>query len=97
MQYLEETHFTVITDHSSLRWLKNLRDPTGRLARWAMRLAPHDMEIIYRKGTLHQLSDALSRMFSDDVEEVVAVNEIPESWYERRIANVTKEPSKFPD
>ena len=60
-QYLEGTHFTVITDHSSLRWLKNLRDPTGRLARWAMRLAQHDMEIIHRKGTLHQLPDALSR------------------------------------
>ena len=96
-QYLEGTHFTVITDHSSLQWLKNLRDPTGRLARWAMRLAQHDIDIIHREGTLHQLPDASSRMFSDDAEEVVAVNEIPETWYERRIANVSKEPSKFPD
>ena len=62
-----------------------------------MRLAQHDMEIIHRKGTLHQLPDALSRMFSDDAEEVVAVNEILETWYERRIANIAKEPSKFPD
>ena len=80
-QYLEGTHFTVIKDHSSLRCLKNLRDPTGRLARWAMRLAQHDLEIIHRKGALHQLPDALSRMFSDDAEEVAVVNETPESWY----------------
>ena len=62
-----------------------------------MHLAQHDMEIIHRKGTLHQLPDALSRMFFDDTEEVVAVNEIPESWYERRISKVAKEPNKFPD
>ena len=34
--YLEGYHFTVITDHSSLKWLHNLRNPTGRLARWAL-------------------------------------------------------------
>ena len=33
--YLEGYRFTTITDHSALRWLKNLREPTGRLARWA--------------------------------------------------------------
>ena len=46
-----------------------------------MRLAQHDLEIIHRKGALHQLPDALSRMFSDDAEEVAVVNETPESWY----------------
>ncbi|WP_165309851.1 hypothetical protein, partial [Enterobacter cloacae complex sp. 4DZ3-17B2] len=34
--YVEGTHFRVITDHSRLQWLRNLRDPTGSLARWAM-------------------------------------------------------------
>ena len=36
--YLEGYRFTAITDHSALRWLKNLREPTGRLARWALEL-----------------------------------------------------------
>ena len=36
--YLEGYHLSVITDHSSLRWLSNLRDPTGRLAQWALDL-----------------------------------------------------------
>ena len=28
--YMEGYHFTIITDHSSLKWLCNLHNPTGR-------------------------------------------------------------------
>ena len=41
--YLEGYKFTVITDHSSLRWLHNLKNPTGRLARWSVSLAEYDL------------------------------------------------------
>ena len=63
--YLEGYRFTVITDHSSLRWLHNLKNPTGRLARWALELLEYDYEVIHRKGALHHVPDALSRMFED--------------------------------
>lgn len=41
--YLHNRKFTVYTDHSSLRWLMNVRDATGRLARWALLLQQYDL------------------------------------------------------
>ena len=67
--YVEGYSFTVITDHAALRWLKNLKDPTGRLARWALRMQQWDFTIIHRKGTLHSVPDALSRMYEEETIE----------------------------
>lgn len=59
--YIEGSHFTVITDHYSLIWLHNLKDPNGRLSRWAVRLQQFDFTIIHRKGKNHVVPDYLSR------------------------------------
>ena len=48
------------TDHSSLRWLTNFKEPQGQLTRWLEQL--RDMEIIHRPGRLHGIADTLSRM-----------------------------------
>ena len=59
--YLPNHKFTVVTDHSSLRWLMNLKDASGRLARWALLLQQFDFNIVYRPYRIHGNADCLSR------------------------------------
>ena len=59
--YLHGAKFTVITDHSALVWLMNIKDPNGRLARWSIYLQAFDMEIVHKKGKEHGNADCLSR------------------------------------
>ncbi len=59
--YLFGRKFTVVTDHSSLRWLMNVKDATGRLARWSLLLQQYDFDIVHRPGREHSNADSLSR------------------------------------
>ncbi|GBM55009.1 Retrovirus-related Pol polyprotein from transposon 412 [Araneus ventricosus] len=59
--YLYGQKFLLRTDHASLRWLLNFREPEGQIARWIQRLQEYDFEIQHRKGTSHGNIDALSR------------------------------------
>ena len=45
--YLHDRKFVGYTDHSSLRWLMNVKDATGRLAGWALLLQQYNFEIIH--------------------------------------------------
>ena len=94
--YLEGYHFTVVTDHSCLRWLHNLKNPTGRLARWALSLLEYSYDIVHRKGSSHHVPDALSRMFEDPLEIINLAKDLTPSWYVRRFLAVTNYPEKFP-
>lgn len=94
--YVEGVHFTVITDHASLLWLQGLKDPTGRLARWALRLQAYDFTMFHRKGKLNVVPDALSRAV-----ETIDVSRFAESedeWYLKlkdRIDNPTVDHSEY--
>ena len=38
------------TDHSSLTWLYNFKEPEGQLARWLEQLEEYDFDIVHQKG-----------------------------------------------
>jgi len=59
--YLLGKPFKLRTDHGSLSWLQNFKDPSGQLARWLEQLKEFDFEIVHRRGTNHRNADALSR------------------------------------
>jgi Tat protein secretion system quality control protein TatD with DNase activity len=59
--YLWGRKFIIRTDHKSLTWLQNFRNPSGMIARWIARLQEYDYELQYRPGPRHQNCDGLSR------------------------------------
>lgn len=59
--YLYGTHFKVFTDHSAVRWLMQLKKPSGRLVRCAFLLQQYDIEIIHRAGSSNGNANCLSR------------------------------------
>jgi len=60
--YLLGREFTIRTDHSSLTWLLNFKDPQGQLARWLETLSQYNTVVTHRPGKKHINADALSRI-----------------------------------
>ena len=48
--YLLGRPFKIITDHRTLQWLHNFKDPDALTARWLEKLAAFDYEIEHRSG-----------------------------------------------
>ena len=70
--YLLGRQFKLRTDHGSLVWIRNFKEPEGQLARWLEQLEEFDFEIVHRRGKLHNNADALSRLPCDqDVDALV--------------------------
>ncbi|RWS21384.1 hypothetical protein B4U80_02731, partial [Leptotrombidium deliense] len=71
--FLEGKHFTVVTDHMALIYLKTSLGKTSRgskrLLRWAIELSAYDFNIIHRKGINHVIPDMLSRNPFFDADE----------------------------
>ena len=60
--YLFGKKFTLRTDHGSLKWLRNFKEPEGQLARWLEKLEEYDFDVVHRQGLKHGNADALSRL-----------------------------------
>lgn len=94
--YLEGTRFTVVTDHQALKWLHNLRDPQGRLARWALQLQEYDFEILHRPGRQNAAADALSRAHEEELAAIELSYDQLDPWYEKMLGNVERDPGNYP-
>ena len=61
-QYLLGREFTLRTDHASLVWIRNFKEPEGQLARWLEKLQEYNFTVVHRQGSRHCNADALSRV-----------------------------------
>jgi hypothetical protein len=61
-KYLMGKKFTIITDHSALKFMKTQKIPNGRRGRWMMELQKYDFEIVYKSGKSNKNADAMSRL-----------------------------------
>lgn len=63
--YLYGNKFVIETDHQALEHLFKLKDPTGRLMRYRLKLEEFDFVVRYIKGEKNAVADALSRVQMD--------------------------------
>ncbi len=59
--YIYGTKVTIFTDHQALAWLRKIKQPNGKLARWILKLEQYDYTIVHKPGSMMQHADALSR------------------------------------
>uniref|UniRef100_A0A1Y1MIJ6 RNA-directed DNA polymerase n=1 Tax=Photinus pyralis TaxID=7054 RepID=A0A1Y1MIJ6_PHOPY len=93
--YVEGTRFKVITDHHSLQWLNSIKDPSGRLARWSMKLQQHDFTVEHRKGKENVVPDALSRA-PLEVAWIDITTIQPDKWIRKMTTRIKESPDKYP-
>lgn len=98
--YLENGQtFVVYTDHSALRWFLNLNNPTGRLARWGVRLSAYNFEIRHRRGLDNVVPDSLSRAVPVDALNINTDGPVHtnDTWYLNIYHGCQKSPISFKD
>ncbi|KAH8292958.1 hypothetical protein KR018_008998, partial [Drosophila ironensis] len=86
------------------KWLNSIQSPAGRIARWALQLQQYDFEIVYRKGKLNVVADALSRQpLADErcgiAKDAVQREEEPgeDGWIGEMLEKIRANPRKYPD
>ena len=68
--YLANINKTLLkTDHSTLQFLKSIKNPSGRLARWAIYLSQYSFDVQYTPGKVLSNADAMSRIPFDQLSE----------------------------
>ena len=85
--FVECSHFKIIKDHNNLQWINLSKNPTGRLARWALEFHQYNYSMRYRKGSQNVVADLLSRLYRDEQSEAIEVaatimaEQTSDQWY----------------
>lgn len=97
--YLENGKtFIVYTDHSAIKWFLTLDNPTGRLARWGVRLSSFNFEIKHRRGVDNVIPDALSRAIPcSAVSTSNSFLATADTWYKDLYNGCLNSPSSYPN
>ena len=78
--YLMGRHFKVKTDHDSLKHFLEQTLSSEEQQKWVTNMLDYDFEIIYKKGKLNFVADALSRK-NEEVEALLcAISIIQPDW-----------------
>ena len=80
--YLANRHFTIQTDHDSLRHLPNQPSANRRMWKWVQVLQGYDCDLVHIPGKQNP-ADFLSRRSIMEVKDMVAVREEEESLIKR--------------
>lgn len=88
--------FTVFTDHSALKWFLSLENPTGRLARWGVRLSSFNFTMKHRRGVDNVIPDALSRSFPVNATSLANAN-TDDVWYKKIFNGCLTTPLNYPN
>ena len=59
--YLYGQDVLLRTDNAAVSWVRNLKNPTGQMARWLQEIETFNLTVTHRPGRKHQNADALSR------------------------------------
>lgn len=86
--------FEIHSDHAALRWFLSIESPTGRLARWGVRLSPYNFRIFHRKGSEQTVPDALSRA---PLVAAITISETKDTWFQSKYQEVLNSPQACPN
>ena len=75
----------------------NVKDASGRLARWALLLQQYDFNIVHRPGRNHGNADCLSRRPYDSCEISSLMKEEPQTLHTQEMQRRDPEPAAMID
>ncbi|GKV50520.1 hypothetical protein SLEP1_g57222 [Rubroshorea leprosula] len=85
-RYLTGRHFIVKIDHQSLKYLLEQRISTPLQQAWLAKLMGYDFSISYKKGKENVVADALSRVSSNQLMQMVVSRILPGIYEEARLS-----------